>query len=136
MATVIKCSVEGISEELEVIGGLNFGLTSLANVKNATQKITFGPIEFLPFLFKIADPGVDVAQEIFKWLADHEVKNSLTFKISEASATEKPKEIKIEKACLESYYESTGETDFSIALSVCGQVVTINGVTIDQTNQR
>ena len=43
MATVIKCAIDGISDELELSGGLNFGLNSTAIVNNPTQKITFGP---------------------------------------------------------------------------------------------
>jgi hypothetical protein len=136
MATVIKCAIDGISDELELAGGLNFSLNSSAIVNNPTKKITFGPVQVTTFSFTIVEPGTDTAQGLVKWLADHEVKNTVTFKISDQVLTAMPREIKLEKACLEYYNESISETGFIIALGVTGQVVTVNGVTIDQTSQR
>jgi hypothetical protein len=136
MATVIKCKIDGISDELELTGGLAFGFNSTAIVNNPTQKITFGPVQVTSFAFSVVEPKPDAAQGLVKWLADHEVKNNVTFKISDQVLTAKPREIKLEKACLESYNETISETGFAITLAVVGQKVTVNDITVDQTSQR
>jgi hypothetical protein len=136
MATVIKCAIDGISDELELTGGLRFGYTSSAIVNNPTKKITFGPVQVTPFAFSIVEPGTDTVQGLIKWLADHEVKETVTFKISDQVLTAMPRELKLEKVCLESYQEETTDMGFSIMLSIVGQKVTVNGVPVDQTSQR
>ena len=136
MATVIKCKIDGVSDELELTGGLQFGYTSSAIVNNPTQKITFGPVVVSPFVFSVVEPKPDAAKALVKWLADHEIKNNVTFKISDQVLTAKPREIKLEKACLVAYDEAISETGFAITLTVVGQKVTVNEVPVDQTSQR
>lgn len=136
MATVIKCKIDGLSEELELTGGLKFGYTSQAIVNNPTQKITFGPVQVSAFEFAVVEPKPDAAKALVKWLADHEIKNSVVFKISDQVLTAKPREIKLEKACLEEYNEEISETGFAISLKIVGQKVTVNEVPVDQTSQR
>jgi hypothetical protein len=136
MATVIKCKIDGISDELELTGGLRFGYSSQAIVNNPTQKITFGPVRVTPFVFSVVEPKPDAAKGLVKWLADHEIKNNVTFKISDQVLTAKPREIKLEKVCLEEYNEEISETGFAITLSMVGQKVTVNEVPVDQTSQR
>jgi hypothetical protein len=136
MATVIKCKIDGITDELELTGGLSFGYNSQAIVNNPTQKITFGPVQITPFSFSVVEPKPEASKALVKWLADHEIKNTVVFKISDQVLTAKPREIKLEKACLESYNETISETGFAITLSVVGQKVTVNEVPVDQTSQR
>jgi hypothetical protein len=136
MATVIKCKIDGISDELELTGGLAFGYSSKAIVNNPTQKITFGPVQVTPFRFSVVEPKPESAKGLIKWLADHEIKNTVTFKISDQVLTAKPREIKLEKVCLEEYNEEISETGFAISLSLVGQKVTVNEVPVDQTSQR
>lgn len=136
MATVIKCKVDGISEDLELTGGLRFGFASQAIVTNPTQKITFGPVQVTPFEFAIVEPKPEACKALVKWLADHEIKNSVVFKISDQVLTAKPREIKLEKACLQNYTEEISETGFAITLELVGQKVTVNEVPVDQTSQR
>jgi ABC-type glycerol-3-phosphate transport system substrate-binding protein len=136
MATVIKCKIDGLSDELELTGGLKFGYTSTAIVNNPTQKITFGPVVVSSFIFAVVEPKPDAAKALVKWLADHEIKNTVTFKISDQVLTAKPREIKLEKACLIAYDEEISETGFAISLSIVGQKVTVNEVPVDQTSQR
>jgi len=136
MATVIKCEIDGISEPLELTGGLNFGYNSKAIVNNPTQKITFGPVQVTPFRFSVVEPKQETVKALVKWLADHEIKNSVKFKISDQALTVKPREIKMEKVCLEDYSETISETGFAISLALVGQKVTVNDVPVDQTSQR
>lgn len=136
MATVIKCKIDGISDELELTGGLRFGYHSQAIVNNPTQKITFGPVQVSSFDFAVVEPKPESAKALVKWLADHEIKNSVVFKISDQVLTAKPREIKLEKACLEEYNEEISETGFAISLRILGQKVTVNEVPVDQTSQR
>ncbi|MCX6225282.1 MAG: hypothetical protein NTV01_11140 [Bacteroidia bacterium] len=136
MATVIKCKIDGIADDLELTGGLKFGFSSQAIVNNPTKKITFGPVQVTPFVFSVVEPTPDSAKGLVKWLADHEIKNTVTFKISDQVITAMPREIKLEKVCLQEYNEEISDTGFAITLSIVGQVVTANGVPVDQTSQR
>ena len=136
MATVIKCKIDGLSDELELTGGLKFGYTSSAIVNNPTQKITFGPVVVSSFNFAVVEPKPDASKALVKWLADHEIKNTVTFKISDQVLTAKPRENKLEKACLIAYDEEISESGFQITLSIVGQKVTVNEVPVDQTSQR
>lgn len=136
MATVIKCEVDGISEPLELTGGLQFGYASKANVNNPTQKITFGPVQVTPFVFSVVEPKQESVKALVKWLADHEIKNTVKFKISDQALSVKPREIKLEKVCLEEYNEEISDMGFAIKLSLVGQKVTVNDVPVDQTSQR
>jgi len=84
----------------------------------------------------VVEPKPDAAKALVKWLADHEIKNAVVFKISDQVLTAKPREIKMEKVCLEEYNEEISETGFAISLSLVGQKVTVNEVPLDQTSQR
>lgn len=136
MATVIKCKIDGINEDLELSGGLSFSYTSDAIVNNPTQKITFGPVVVTPFQFSVVEPKPETVKGLVKWLADHEIKNTVVFMISDQALTAKPREIKMEKVCLEFYSEHISESGFAITLSMIGQKVTVNDVPVDQTSQR
>lgn len=136
MATVIKCVVDGISDPLELTGGITFGYSSTANVTNPTQKITFGPVAVSPFAFNVVEPKQDAVKALIKWLVSHEIKSSVTFKISDQELEAKTRDIKLEKVCLESYQETILEGGYSIALSMVAQKVTVDEVPVDQTTQR
>jgi hypothetical protein len=136
MATVIKCEIDGISEPLEIYEGLTFGYASQAIVNNPTQKITFGPVQVTPFSFSVVEPKPETVKALVKWLVDHETKGSVKFKISDQALSVKPREIKLEKVCLEGYNEEISSTGFKISLSLVGQKVTVADVPVDQTSQR
>ena len=136
MSTVIKCSIDGISDPLELQGGLSFGYSSSANVTNPTQKITFGPVNVSPFSFSVMEPKPDAVKALIKWLVSHEIKGSVTFKISDQELEAKTRDIKLEKVCLESYQELISDMGYSISLSMTAQKVTVDEVPVDQTTQR
>jgi len=136
MSTVIKCEVDGISEPLELQGGLSFGYDSSANVSNPTQKITFGPVNVSPFSFSILEPKADAVQALIKWLISHEVKNKVSFKINDQELAAKTRDLTLERVCLESYNESISEYGSQISLSIVGQKVIVDEVPVDQTQQR
>lgn len=138
MSTVIKCEVDGISKPLELEGGLSFGYSSSANVTNASndKRITFGPVMVSSFSFSIMEPDKDAIKSLIQWLVSHQVKNKVTFKISDQEMDAKSRDLVLEKVCLESYNESISEYGSRISLSVIGQKVVIDGVTVDQTTQR
>ncbi len=48
----------------------------------------------------------------------------------------KSRDIVLEQVCLESYNESITEYGSQISMSMTGQKVIIDGVTVDQTSQR
>lgn len=138
MATVIKCTIEGISKPLELQGGLSFGYNSSANVSNASndKKITFGPVSVTPFSFSVVEPDKDSVKALIEWLVSHKIKKNAKFEISDQDAAAKPREISLEQVCLESYNESVSEYGSQISLSIVGQKVTIDGISLDQTAQR
>ena len=96
MSTVIKCEIDGISKPLELQGGLSFGYDSSANVNNPTKKITFGPINVSPFSFSIMEPEADDAKALLKWLVSHEIKNKVTFKVSDQELEAKTRDLALE----------------------------------------
>jgi hypothetical protein len=136
MATVIKCEVDGKS--LEVQGGLSFGYNSSANVSNPAnnKKITFGPVNVSSFSFSVADPDKEVQKSLIKWLVSHEIKGTVYFKISDQDMAASPREIKLEQVCLEAYNESVSEYGSQISLTLIAQKVTVDGIDVDQTQQR
>jgi len=138
MSTVIKCEVAGINNPLELEGGLSFGYNSSANVSNASnnKKITFGPVMVSPFSFSIKEPDKDAVQALIKWLVSHEIKSKVTFKISDQEMDAKSRDLVMEQVCLESYNESVSEYGSQISLSLAGQKVTVDGVSVDMTAQR
>lgn len=138
MSTTIKCEIEGISKPLELQGGLSFGYSSSANVSNASndKKITFGPVMVTPFSFSVMEPDKDAVKSLIQWLVSHQVKNKVTFKISDQEMEAKSRDLVLEKVCLESYNESISDYGVQISMSMVGQKVTIDGVALDQTTQR
>jgi len=138
MSTTIKCKIDGISKELELEGGLSFGYNSGANVTNASneKKITFGPVSISPFSFSVVAPDKDSVKSLIEWIVSHQIKNKVTFLVSDQDMNAKARELVLEKVCLESYNESISEYGVQISLSMIGQTVTIDGVAVDQTKQR
>lgn len=138
MSTTIKCEIDGISKPLELQGGLSFSYNSSANVSNASndKKITFGPVMVSSFAFSVMEPDKDAVKSLIQWLVSHQIKNKVTFKISDQEMEAKSRDIVLEKVCLDSYNESVSEYGSQISLSMVGQKVTIDGVTLDQTSQR
>lgn len=138
MSTVIKCEIDGISKPLELQGGLSFGYNSAANVTNASndKRITFGPVSVSSFSFSVAEPDKDAVKALIQWLVSHQIKDKVTFKISDQEMDAKSRDLVLEKVCLESYTETISEYGARIALVVVGQKVTVDGVTVDQTSQR
>lgn len=138
MSTTIKCEIDGISKPLELQGGLTFGYGSSANVSNASndKKITFGPVEVTPFSFSVKQPDKDSVKSLIQWIVSHQIKNKVTFLVSDQDMEAKARELVLEKVCLESFNETVSEYGSEITLSMVGQKVTIDGVSVDQTNQR
>ena len=136
MSTVIKCEIEGINDPIELKGGLSFGYDSSANVSNPSKKISFGPISVSPFSFSIVEPTPEIAKSLLKWLVGHEVKNKVTFKVSDQDLEAKTRDVTLEQVCLESYNESISEYGYEVSLSIVGQKVTVDEVPVDQTTQR
>ena len=138
MATVIKCTIDGISKPLELQGGLSFGYNSSANVSNASndKKITFGPVSVSPFSFSVVEPDKDSVKALIEWLVSHKIKSNATFEISDQDEAAAPRKISLDQVCLESYNESVSEYGSQISLSIVGQKVTIDGISLDQTAQR
>jgi len=138
MSTTIKCEIDGISKPLELKGGLSFGYSSNAIVNNASndKKITFGPVMISSFAFSVMEPDKDAVKSLIQWLVSHQVKNKVTFKISDQDMEAKSRDILLEKVCLETYGESIEDEGTEISMSMVGQKVTIDGVTVDQTTQR
>jgi hypothetical protein len=138
MATLIKCEVDGLSEPLEVQGGLSFGYSSSASVGNAAnnKKITFGPVGVSSFSFTVSDPDAAATKALIKWLVSHEVKGKVTFKISDQEMDAKTRDLVLEQVCLEQYNESISEYGSQISLTLVGQKVTVDDIPVDQTQQR
>ncbi len=136
MSTVIKCEIDGITDQLELEGGLSFGYDSSANVSNPTQKITFGPVSVSPFSFSILEPKPDAVKALIKWLVSHEIKSKVSFIIKDQELDGNSRDLTLEKVCLESYNESISEYGSQISLSIVGQKVTVDTIPVDQTQQR
>jgi len=138
MATVIKCIVDGISNPLELDGGLSFGYNSQAIVTNSAnnKQITFGPVMVSPFSFSIMEPDKDSVTKLIKWLVSHEVKPKVKFQISSMEMDAKSRDLELEQVCLESYNEAVSEYGSNIALQLVAQKVTVDGVPVDMTQQR
>ena len=136
MSTVIKCEIAGINDPFELQGGLSFGYDSSANVGNPTKKIVFGPINVSPYSFSVAEPTADAAQALIKWLVGHEIKDKVTFKVSDSEMEAKTRDLVLEKVCLESYNETISEYGREISLSMIAQKVTVDDVPVDQSEQR
>lgn len=135
MATIIKLKVEGITDEM-IVPGLSFGLNSFADVSNPTQEIDFQPIDISEFSFSILTPKSDTTKALLEWITDHKVKSSAVFSISKQAMTESARELKLEDVCLTSFSESIEENFSSINLSLVGRKVTIDGITVDQSQNR
>ncbi len=138
MATVIKCEVDGISNPLELDGGLGYGYMSQAMVNNSgnAKQITFGPVSVTPFSFSIMQPDKDSVTSLIKWLVSHEIKSKVTFRVSTNEMDAKSRDIELNQVCLESFNENITEYGSQIALTMVGQKVTVDGVPVDQTEQR
>ena len=137
MSTVIKCHVDGISNPFELQGGLSFGYDSSADVRNPTLgKVTFGPTNVSPFSFSILEPPAEDSKTLIEWLVTHKVKDKVTFKISDEDVTQSTRDIVLEKVCLESYNETVSDYGREISLSMIGQIVKVDGISVDMTKQR
>jgi len=137
MATVIKCHIDGIQNPLELQGGLSFGYDSSADVRNPTLgKVTFGPINVSPFSFSIMEPHPDDAKALIEWLVTHKVKSKVTFKISDQDIEASTRDIELEQVCLETYNETISDYGREISLSVVGQKVKVDGISLDLTKER
>lgn len=136
MSTVIKCKVDGIDNLFELQGGLSFGYDSSANVGNTTKKITFGPINVSPFSFSITQPEDADAKELITWLVTHKIKSKVTFQVSDTEMEASTRDLELENVCLESYNETISEFGREISLAMVGQIVTVDGVPVDQSEQR
>ncbi len=117
---------------------MSFGYNSSANVSNASndKKITFGPVMVTPFSFSVMEPDKDAVKALIQWLVSHQIKNKVTFRISDQEMEAKSRDLVLEKVCLESYNETISEYGVQISMSMVGQKVTIDGVALDQTSQR
>lgn len=138
MSTVIKCEIDGISKPMELRGGLSFGYNASVNVTNASndKRITFGPVSVSAFSFAVAEPDKDAVKALIQWLVSHQIKDKVTFKISDQEMDAKSRDLVLEKVCLESDNETISEYGSQIALTIVGQKITVDGVTVDQTSQR
>lgn len=138
MSTVIRCEVDGISNPLELEGGLSFGYSSSADVTNPgnNKRITFGPVIISPFSFAIRNPDKDAVKALIKWLVAHEVKQNVTFKISEQEMDANSRDLVLKQVVLEAYNESISEYGVQISLTVVGQIVNIDTIEVDMTAQR
>ncbi|MCK5206597.1 MAG: hypothetical protein KAQ79_01205, partial [Cyclobacteriaceae bacterium] len=73
MATIIKFTVDGISDEM-IVPSVNFGLNSFADVTNPTQEIDFQPISVSEFSFSILSPKAETSKALLEWITNHDVK--------------------------------------------------------------
>jgi hypothetical protein len=137
MATIIKFEVTGLAEgeNAFVVPSLNFGLNAYADVTNATQEINFQPISVTEFSFTIVSPKVETAQNLIKWVVNHETKNG-KFSINKQALTESAREIKLEDICLTSYSENIDENYLTTNLSLIARKVTFGDVVIDLSKNR
>jgi len=137
MSTVIKCEIDGVGN-LELQGGLSYSYSCSANVFNPanSKRITFGPIQVSSFSFAIIPPDADVVKKLIEWVVSHQIKAKATFKVSEEEDQTKTRDLVLEQVCLEGYSESIGEYGQQISLSIIGQKVTVDGIPLDQTEQR
>jgi hypothetical protein len=135
MATVIRFTVDGISDEM-IVPSVNFGLTSAADVTNPTQEIDFQPIGVSEFEFHILSPKPETTQKLVEWIASHEIKKEAKFIINKQALTEAAREIILKDVCLTKYSENIQEDSTLIELAVTGRKVSIGDIEIDQSKNR
>ncbi len=135
MATIIKFTVDGISDEM-IVPSVNFGLNSFADVTNPTQEIDFQPISVSEFSFSILSPKTETTKKLLEWITNHEVKTKATFSINKQAMTESSREIVLKDVCLTSYSESIDENFTSTDLSIVGRKVSIGDIEVDQSQNR
>lgn len=135
MATIIKFTVDGISDEM-IVPSVNFGLNSFADVTNPTQEIDFQPISVSEFSFSILSPKTDTTKKLLEWITNHEVKSKATFSINKQAMTESAREIVLKEVCLTSYSESIDENFTSTDLSIVGRKVSIGDIEVDLSQNR
>ena len=135
MATIIKFTVDGISDEM-IVPSVNFGLNSFADVTNPTQEIDFQPISVSEFSFSILSPKTDTTKKLLEWITNHEVKSKATFSINKQAMTESAREIVLKEVCLTSYSESIDENFTSTDLSIVGRKVSIGDIEVDLSKNR
>ena len=135
MATIIKFTVDGISDEM-IVPSVSFSLSSFADVSNPTQAIDFQPISISEFSFAILQPKANTTKALLEWITNHAVKSKATFSINKQAMTESAREIVLKDVCLTSYSESIEENSNMINLSVVGRKVSIDDVEVDQSQNR
>lgn len=135
MATIIKFTVDGISDEM-IVPSVNFGLNSFADVTNPTQEIDFQPISVSEFSFSILSPKTETTKKLLEWITNHEVKSKATFSINKQAMTESAREIVLKEVCLTSYSESIDENFTSTDLSIVGRKVSIGDIEVDLSQNR
>ena len=135
MATIIKFTVDGISDEM-IVPSVNFGLNSFADVTNPTQEIDFQPISVSEFSFSILSPKAETSKALLEWITNHDVKGQAKFSISKQAMTESAREIILKDVCLTSYSESIDENFTSTNLSIVGRKVSIGDIEVDLSQSR
>ncbi|MCK5105285.1 MAG: hypothetical protein KAQ62_02185 [Cyclobacteriaceae bacterium] len=135
MATIIKFTVDGISDEM-IVPSVNFGLNSFADVTNPTQEIDFQPISVSEFSFSILSPKAETSKALLEWITNHDVKGQAKFSISKQAMTESAREIILKDVCLTSYSESIDENFTSTDLSIVGRKVSIGDIEVDLSQSR
>jgi len=135
MATIIKFTVDGITDEM-IVPSVNFGLNSFADVTNPTQEIDFQPIGVSEFSFSILSPKPDTTKALLEWITNHDVKSQAKFSISKQAMTESAREIVLKEVCLTSYSESIDENFSSTSLSIIGRKVSIGEIEVDLSQNR
>jgi len=135
MATIIKFTVDGITDEM-VVPGISYGVNSFADVSNPTQEIDFQPVDVSEFSFSILSPKRETSNALLEWITNHYVKGQAKFSISKQAMTEKAREIILKDVCLTSFSESIEENYTSINLSVVGRKVNIDDIEIDLSENR
>jgi hypothetical protein len=88
------------------------------------------------FSFSVLTPKSDTVKALLEWITDHKVKSSAVFSVSKQAMTESARELKLEEVCLTSFSESIEENFSSINLSMVGRKVTIDGITVDLSQNR
>jgi hypothetical protein len=135
MSTTIKLKVDGITDEMEVTN-MAFSYSSFANVSNPTKKIDFTAIAISDFTFMIMEPTKDTITALLKWITTHEIKENAKFDIRKQGESESPRSIALKKVCLTAYSENFGSDGSSFSLSVVGQIVNVDDVEVDMTEER
>ncbi|MCE5347240.1 MAG: hypothetical protein LLG13_13270 [Bacteroidales bacterium] len=134
MATIIKFTVDGISDEM-IVPSINFALTSYVNMKNPSR-LEFQPVQASEFTFAILSPKPEATKKLLEWITNHEVKKEAKFSISQQAMTENARVITLKDVCLTNYSESIDENYVSTNLSVAGRKVSIDDVEVDASETR